>query len=129
MENALHELPFFGRREAFLYKLEFRHIVFPLCLAGQGGEARHGAVPLKVEGRFNNHKEARAEDVDFHFKDANFADSGNDFLPSVFLAVALAVFCNKFGIVAQVQGLAVTLYGTMILLYGITVLGSVHRNG
>ena len=129
MEDALHELPFFGRREAFLYKLEFRHIVFPLCLSGQGGEARHGALPLKVERGFDNHKEARAEDVDFHFKDAHFADAGNDFLPSVFLAVALAVFGNEFGIVAQVQGLAVTLYGTMVLLYGITVLGSVHRNG
>ena len=129
MENALHELPFFGRREAFFYKLEFRHIVFPLCLSGQGREACHGAVPLEVEGRFYNHKEARAQEVDFHFKDAHFADSVKDFLPSVFLAVALAVFGNEFGIVAQVQGLAVTLYGTMVLLYGITVLGSVHRNG
>ena len=129
MENALHELPFFGRREAFLYKLEFRHIVFPLCLSGQGGEACHGAVPLKVEGRFYNHKEARAQEVDFHFKDAHFADSVKDFFPSVCLAVALAVFGNEFGIVAQVQGLAVTLYGTMVLLYGITVLGGVHRKG
>jgi hypothetical protein len=38
----------------------------------------------------------------------------------VLLAVALAVFGNEFGIVAQVQGLAVTLYGTCVLLYGIT---------
>ena len=129
MENALHELPFFGRREAFFYKLEFRHIVFPLCLAGKGGEACHCRVPLKVEGRFNYHKEARTQDVDFHFKDAHFADSVKDFLPSMFLAVALAVFGNEFGVVAQVQGLAVTLYGTVVLLYGITVLGSVHRNG
>ena len=126
MENALHELPFFGRGEAFLYELKFRHVVFPLRLAGKRGEARHSAVPLEVERRFDNHKEARAEEVDFHFKDAHFADAGNDFLPSVLLAVALAVFGNEFGIVAQVQGLAVALYGTLILLYGITVLRCVH---
>lgn len=122
MEDALHELPLFGRGESFLYELKFCHIVFPLRLAGKGGEARHGAVPFEVERSFDNHKEARAEEVDFHFKDTYFADAGNDFLPSVLLAVALAVFGNEFGIVAQIQGLAIALYGTCVLLGGITVL-------
>ena len=119
-------MPFFGGRESFLYELEFRHIVFPLRLTGKGGEACHCRVPIKVKGRFYNHKEARAEDVDFHFKDTHFADTGYDFLPCVFLAMALAVFGYEFGIVAQVKRLAIALYGTIVLLYGITVLRSVH---
>ena len=122
MEDALHQLPFLCRGHTCLDELELGHVVLPLLLTGECGEAGHGALPLEVERGLDDHEQTGAEEVDLHLEDTDLADTLHDLFPDVFLAVAATILGNQFGIVAQVERLAISFYGTRVLLYGIAVL-------
>lgn len=86
-----------------LHQLELCHIVLPFRLAGQGGEACHGCVPLKVERRLHYHEQAGAQDVYLHLEDAYLAYALQYLFPGMLTVVPAAIFCYQFGIVAEVQ--------------------------
>lgn len=122
VENALHQLPLFGGRgvcRSFLVTCGER---FPLSLPRQGSHTLHGAVPVEVERRLDNHEKARADEIDLHLKDADAADAVEDFLPDAGFAVEAAVLGDESRFVAQVERLAITLNGLVITACGVAVL-------
>ena len=63
VENAFHRLPFLIAAGGGGAALELGDEGFPLFLAGQGGEALHGLVPVEINRGVDNHGEVVANEV------------------------------------------------------------------
>ena len=92
MEHSFHRFPFLGGTHSGCGLLEDSHIFFPLLLAGKGVRAFHCRVPVKIKGSFDDHKQSGSQDINFHFQDANFPDTGKNFLPCFRLAMSFPIF-------------------------------------
>ena len=94
MEHSLHWFPFLSRTHSRSSLLEDRHVFFPFLLSGEGVQACHSCVPVKVYRSFDDHKQTGAQNVDFHLKDTYFADSRKDFGPCFCLTMSFPVLSN-----------------------------------
>ena len=92
MEHSLHGSPFLSGTHSRSGLLEDGHVFFPFWLPGESVQACHGWAPVKVDGRFDDHEQTGAENVNFHLKDTNFMDSCKDFGPNFCLAVSFPIF-------------------------------------
>ena len=95
MEHSLHWFPFFRGTHSGSGLLEDSHVFLPFLLAGKSIQACHCCVPVEVNGSFDNHKQACAKNIDFHFEDAYFPDTCKDFRPCLRLTMSFPIFGNQ----------------------------------
>ena len=91
MEHSFHRFPFLCGTHSGCGLLEDSHIFFPLLLAGKGVQAFHCRVPVKIKGSFDDLKQSGSQDINFHFQDANFPDTGKNFRPCFRLAMSFPI--------------------------------------
>ena len=120
MEHTFHRLPFLCGSRSGSHKLENRHIIFPFLLAGQSGKPFHCRVPIKIECSLDYHKQTCIQNVNFHFKDTDFPDTGDNFRPDFRLAVASAILGYQLRIVTQIQCPSISFHRLMMLFSRIT---------
>ena len=102
MEHALHELPLLIGSATRSTILKHGHISLPFFLTGQRGQSGHGRVPVEIEWRLYDHKQAIAENVYLHLEDAYRADTLHNLRPNLQAAKGLLVFGNQLGVIFQI---------------------------
>ena len=94
--------------------LSLSHKRFPFGLAGQGGEAEHVAVEVKVVDGVHDHEDVGAAAEDLHIEDSDLLLAFHDFGPDMFMHVAVAP--DHVRVVHQFKGLAVSFHKYFALI-------------